>query len=312
MKKQGCRSGNFFILCTFVLFVEVAYAERSANPVSLLKDPGFTQGFEILAPKQGQKVVLGTFGGTTPQWETAQWASHFSLHQPKERKVVMGGFWVFDGAKTFGLKGGVLQMGVNAGKEFINGPRKKGQAWPHLLVEQGFANVAPRLDEMASVQFSVEARLLQDKRPKPEGYTPSLHAAQFLIYFVVQNRNKASKGFGDFLWLGVPIYDDRHEVTGHVIEGDVGHNKIIYMPGRDVYTAESTEIGKWIRFEADMLVLAKEALEESWQREFLTDSKDFHDYAIKAMNMGWEVPGMNDVLMEVQGLKVEARVAPAG
>mgnify|MGYP007046918899 CR=1 FL=1 len=306
---------HFVLISILIMFVCTAHSEEESKSFSLIKDPDFSQGFKILAPKQGQKVVLGTIGGTTPQWETAQWASHYSLHQPKERKTVKGGFWAFDGAKTFGLNEGVLQMGVDAGKEFLDGPRKKGQAWPHLLVEQGFADIAPRLDEMASVQFSVEARLLQDKRPKPEGYTPSLHAAQFLIYFVVQNRNKASKGFGDFLWLGVPIYDDRREVTGHVIEGDVGHNKIIYMPGRDVYTAESTEMGKWIRFEADMLVLAKKALEESWRREFLTDSKDFHDYAIKAMNMGWEVPGMNDVLMEVRGLTVEALEAgeaPAG
>jgi hypothetical protein len=52
----------------------------------------------------------------------------------------------------------------------------------------------------------------------------------------------------------------------------------------------------------------REALETAWQRGFLTESKNLADYRISGMNIGWEVPGIFDVEMQLRKLSLKATV----
>ena len=49
----------------------------------------------------------------------------------------------------------------------------------------------------------------------------------------------------------------------------------------------------------------REALATAWKRGFLQESKNFADYFIGGMNMGWESPGTFDVEMQVRNLSLK-------
>lgn len=287
---------------------------EAASRIELVRDAGFETGFRVIAPRPlGRKVFEGEIRPSTAEgnaeWELAQWASRFSLFNATREESSAGGLRLWDGAKTLAFGGGEIQLGVNSTVEYEGRPRKREEDWPHLLVEQSFHHRCPPLSEVSAIPFRVECRLDEAERFEPEGYTPDLHAAQFLLYFIVQNVDPESAGHGDFLWLGVPVYDDRGPVEGHVLPGDVALNKVIFMPSRKAYTEKATALGEWIAFEADLLPLTGEALEAAWKIGKLTDSKDLADYRIVGMNMGWEVPGTHRVRMSVRGLSlgVESR-----
>ena len=49
----------------------------------------------------------------------------------------------------------------------------------------------------------------------------------------------------------------------------------------------------------------REALETAWQGGFLTESKTPADYRISGMNLGWEVPGLFEVELQVRNLSLQ-------
>ncbi len=55
------------------------------------------------------------------------------------------------------------------------------------------------------------------------------------------------------------------------------------------------------------VIEAAGALETAWKRGFLTGSRGFADDRITGMNLGWEVPGLFDVEMQVRDLSLEVR-----
>ena len=54
--------------------------------------------------------------------------------------------------------------------------------------------------------------------------------------------------------------------------------------------------------------MIREALETAWARGFLTESRALADYRITSLNLGWEVPGIFDVAMQVRGLSLKVRL----
>jgi len=294
-------------------------ASSATREIELLADPGFRQGFEVYDPTPGKKVVVGKIGtspsGEPPAWGIAQWSSKFSLAGASPETLSDGATQYADGAKTVirgpsGSEHADLVLAIDSRKEWNGAARKQGEPWPHLLVEQRIAPRCPPLTEVKGLRFSIDAFFKRSARLETADYDPSLHAAQFLIYFTVQNQNKDSSGYGDFLWLGVPVYDDRGLYEEKVIEGDVGLGKLIFNPSREIYTETDPQIGIWIKFEADLLPLAKKGLEEAWKRGFLKGSQNLADYTLGGMNVGWEAPGMNLGEMQVRDLRLTALVPP--
>lgn len=291
----------------------VSCVHAQVKEIQIIRDPDFQWGFEINATPTGKKVVERDVKTTAvePVWAIAQWRSRYSLADAKLEQsgqcqsLADTAKWVRFACAEEGMVR--LALGMDTRKEYLGGYRKKGEPWPHLLVEQPFEH-QPRLDTLKSLRFTLDAHLTQAERFEEAGYNPALHAAQCLAYFVLQNRNRESEGFGDFLWLGVQIYDDRLKNEAKIIEGDVGHNKLIFHPARNHYTDADYTPGDWWHFESDMLPLAIEALHAAWERSFLEDSQNICDYAIIGMNLGWEVPGIHKVEVEIKGLGLYAVV----
>ncbi|MCX6887778.1 MAG: hypothetical protein NTX27_22390, partial [Verrucomicrobia bacterium] len=67
---------------------------------------------------------------------------------------------------------------------------------------------------------------------------------------------------------------------------------------------------EWITIDKDLRPLFLEALQTAWQRGFLNESHDLADYGLTGMNMGWEVPGLFDVAVQVRDLSLEVSSGP--
>ena len=107
------------------------------------------------------------------------------------------------------------------------------------------------------------------------------------------------------LWFGIPLYDDRHRVPmEHKTQDTAGSEMFIFTPAGSVYTAASAHDGGWVRVDRDLLPLLRESLEAAWAKGFLTKSRDPGDYRVTGMNLGWEVPGILNVALQVGDLSL--------
>ncbi len=292
------------------------------DPHELISDRRFRRGFIALDQRTHKpvKAMPTGFCKEKPIWDIAQWDSLGDLSKAQRQKLSDGSVrWSNAyGRVTVGRGARAdLSFAVWAYKEY--GGRyhtpKPSRVWVHLLAEQRISPPGvkqagcPPLSSLASLRFRVYAQLLKDNPHYQAGYNKSKHAAQFLIYFTVQNLNPKSPGFGDYLWFGLMPYDDRYPLPGIFVMGDLtgamGTGKLIYNLGASPFIKVGLKAGGVEKkFEKDILPDIKKALLEAWKRGYLRHSKLLSDYRIGGMNIGWEVPGLNDVEMKVRDLSL--------
>jgi len=291
-------------------------ALTAAEPRELIGDRHFQQGFNVHDPKPGKLVPRGHLtwdaSQTKPTWNLAQWSSKHSIAGAKPEKLPSGAVRFSNPAKTIlaaplGSEHAELVLGVNARLEYAGRARRKGEQWPHLLVSQRFS-YKPAISDLKQVPFRVAVRLQHSTLHRTPDYTPRLHAAQFQVFINIQNLNRKSSGYGDFLYFGIPLYDSRWRVPRPFAQPDAA-GKFIFTPSGDRYTTESAHDGRWVTVDLDLLPLMLEGLQRAWKRGFLTDSRDLRDYHIAAMNMGWEVPGILNVAIQVRDLSLKTVLA---
>ena len=308
------------MVCFFALGPNCGCAQtQPAEPagVELVGDPHFALGLRVQDPKPGKIVYTGTLQppGVTqpPVWSLAQWNSRHSIAGAEPRTLPSGAVEWSNAAKTIrigppGSDDADLTLAVNTSAEYSR-IRARTDPWVHLLVQQRFTE-QPAVSAVEALWVRVSVRLLRSQLNDVPGYNPRIHAAQFVLYLSVQNLNRASKGYGDFLYFGVPLYDNRfpNGTPRFTAPDQVG--KFIFNPGSAEYLARTPHCGEWVSVDRDVLPLILEGLRTAWDRSFLSDSKDLADYRIAGMNMGWEVPGPFDVTMQVRDLSIRAATLP--
>jgi len=282
----------------------------------LIRDSQFGGGLILLEAKPGKRAVYGHLTGrnadSEPIWDLAQWSSKFPLAERPPEKLPNGTLRYENEAKAVTLgapatEDADLVLAIKGNTEYGNRARKQGEPWVHLLVQQDIAD-PPALDQIASLRLRISARLCSSKLIKTPDYSPQIHAAQFQLFFTVQNRNRQSPGFGQYLWFGVPVYDDRQRIPkGHTAQDTGGTSMFIFTPGGETFTSDSAHDGKWITIEKDLAPLIRPGLETAWKAGFLKASQTLADYRIGSINMGWEVPGIFDVAMQVRDLSLTVR-----
>lgn len=293
-------------------FLSVDAREKSSER-ELISDNHFQRGFILWKPEPGKHVRYGELRGfaSKPVWGLSQWSSKFPLTN-FSAKISDGILVHSNSAKVITVGKAETQkvdfsMAINTGAEYGARTRQPGEPWVHLLVEQEFKS-PPALNQLSNATLHVEARLLRSKQLDTKGYTPDVHSAQFTIFFTVQNLNRSSAGFGDALWFGIPIYDNRHRFPPEFKEKDFGGTgRFIFTPDGKTFSSTSAHDGEWMVIEKDLLPLMREALETAWARGFLKESKNFTDYFVGGMNLGWELPGTFDVEMQVRNLSLKIR-----
>ena len=279
----------------------------------LIRDPRFQAGFRLIEPKPGQRVAYGRLdgfpGAGDPAWDLDQWSSRFPLAAAQPVSAQAGVRTWRNAAKTVtlgttGAREADLALGVNASLEYDNRARKAAEPWVHLLVEQSFLN-PPSLGALRSARLRLQALLLRSEHHRTDDYSPGLHAAQFQMFLTVQNQNRRSAGFGQLVWFGIPLYDDRSRFPReHKAQDTGGTGMFIFTPAGEAFTDRSAHDRDWVRVDKELRPLLVEAVESAWRSGFLRDSRDLADYRITTTNIGWEVPGLFDVELRIRDVSL--------
>ena len=309
------------LLC--VLALVGALCVSSVDAVQLIADRFIQEGVNLLAPVGG--AVEGQLEYKEPYnetfWSLAQWGSQGTLWGAEPQTVPSGATVWSNEFKhvTFGPLSnadGNVVLAVNSINEYGGVYRQAGESWPALLISQSISNpkgwfkdYAPWISDLHEILVDIDLKLLYANNVYTNGYSSSLHAAQFLLYFTIQNLRlprDTNPDYGNYLWFGMRFYDDREALPGLSVNYDAGTGKLIYNIGIEPFTDEGMQVGEWKRVTGDLLPYIKLGLQEAWSRGYLTNSFDLADYKIGGMNMGWEVPGLSDVAMQVRNFSVQA------
>lgn len=323
------KTKNIFFVLVSITIWNLKSGSSNFFAQELIQDRDFQQGFFIrdtIAPYSYLGPIIGDSSLAPPVWNTAEWASKSSLRSIPRTTVGTGFYKWADNNKDFrfgpvGAEPYQLYFGVNSQNEYSNIYRLPAQAWPHLFVEQrlcapydfpGQGPGCPPLSDLDSLVFKIDAKLLYNQTIMTSGYDPNYHAAQFLVYFYVQNTNVASSGYGKYVWLGVPLYDDRYLTLPGQVSYDIATATLINsIPSAD-FASGSLHTGNWVHAQLDLLPYALAALDTAWANGFLNQSTDIADYKISGIVIGWELPGMNICTVGIKGVSLFAYSTPNG
>jgi hypothetical protein len=303
--------------------VNVVQNPNTPQEIQLIADAKFQTGFNIVDEYGTTIGNIHTSTGNNPAWELAELYSQSSLLNMSPNILPSGFYQWSNNYKDFRV--GPLNaeeydyyIGVNSIEEW-NGvymPVTELERWPAFLIQQRLSAPflpenhhgpgCPSLSNMSSLVFDMDAKLLYNYTLIQDGYDPNHHVAQFPIYFTVQNLNPNSSGYGQYLWLGILVFDDRYPYfEGHQMI-DVHTQALIWTLPDNASRTESLHNGNWVHLHVDLLPYAIQALHDAWDNGIMTASTDISDYKIGGINMGWENPGMNVCTMATRNMSLVA------
>lgn len=283
--------------------------------IELICDRNFSNGVGVESLNSASTIIdtLYPFGRshTHFSWKLAQWFSHFVLKGVHPEKVKGGVVYSNQGKRiSFTRIHGSTRvtMEVFGSKEY-RAPRRYGEGWPHLLLEENFPN-PPRLDSIVTLNLSMRARLLYCVNKMDSlTYNPELHTAQYSMYLVVQNMNKFSSDYHDYFWFGLHLYDYRYKGIPRYEAQDKGKKdatrKFIYCPSSNDLHIGDFQGGRWVVISSNLLPWIVSAFKTAQSRGYLRGSR-IADMKITGMNIGWEVTGTFDCGFQYDDLTLGA------
>ena len=308
--------------------------------IELIGDPHGERGVKLQSVNPGpagysareEGILRRQDQGSAPIWTLMQAYSKASIASVEPLTLPGGQKKWTNAYKEFILGHGTpdadFVLAVNSIEEYSNQYRSANAPWPHLLLEQNIcapgghlAEAGPSLADCQAMtlQVSVQLRYARNLHERDRGYSEGRHAAQFQLYFTLQNLNRQSPGYGkEYVWFGVPFYDDRYPVispsymrdgTGKEDErkGEkLGTGRFINSVGTKPFAEHGLIPGEWLNIHTNILPLMVEALQRAWSRGLCNSSTNLADYRIGNMNIGWEVPGLSAVSAQFKDLSLLA------
>ncbi len=289
--------------------------------IELLGDPKFEAGINIDSTGFGNDVggrefadYMGRAHGDV-YWSYAQHNCNLSTRNGNEYKD--GDYYVYTDNKDDSEVSKKLKVNPTAGSVVLDcdaskdyeGPRTKGtDPWVHMLLGQGFYDETFVCD-MDELILDISFTLTKMENLMGDAYNPSLHAAQFQLFFVVKSANPAENNAG--LWFGMPFFDNREtELTAPNGGFDRGTNMYISSMGNAAYMSELATVGKKVTIKHDLKAEIKTALENAQKLGYM-QSTTFEDLYLVNMNIGWEIPGIFDAGVEIHNFNLKAKRAEA-
>ena len=298
--------------------------------IHMIPDPCFHQGFSALGLMDGTEghteVTRLTCGDpdATPRWRTAAWCSRYSFADPacNARSHPREGVYVFTNPSkevTVDTRTGTLGLFLKASEVYTDGLRQKDTPWAHLLLETDFTSMerpAPeyRLCGLQSLAMSMECQLAYfhgDRSVQDD----EIHAAQFVFFLVVQNRNPQSPGCGEMIWFSIPAFDNRYPYIERSIQYDEGTQALMVSVDPRSYLTEHNNFWQdgairfgedtpWVRVQANILAELNDAYHQAKARGYIPRTQ-WEDLYIGGMNTGWELPGTYDCRMNIRDLRLD-------
>lgn len=259
-----------------------------------------------------------------PFWSLAQWGSRHDLYHNYELAYLEDGFTygytalsgktlgdTFIPAKRvqFNSKTGEIDLELNAETEYDE-PRKNGERWPHLLLGQDFSNNLVSISSTRSIIMEAEFEVTKFEDKILSLADPSLHAAQLVWYITIQNRNMSSQNYGSYVWLGVPLWDNRNagKETELFAQLDTGTSSLMYNSSTREYFNQSNDskmplIHQKAKATLEVTKAARLAYDYAIAHGYL-GSTQFEDLYIGSTNFGFEVSGMYNIAVHFDSIGV--------
>jgi hypothetical protein len=309
------RNSLIVILCLIVNFEvksasdEWVVREVKSDTIEIIKDPLFKKGLRLRGNDSGNPQTqdfLRPYGGEgEPVWDLCEWGCKLLLKGSRPVKKAGGIVSYKDQSKIVTLtplKNDMqVRLDLRTSQEYTE-PRKAGEAWPHLLVEQRFQDLV-RLSDLKELIYQINAQLIySENKMKPGTFNEGLHTSQITFYLSIQNRKT-----NDYLWFGLPLYDYRYEEVPFYAAQDLGKGdatgKYIYtIAGKELFSG-SMKNKQWISISKDIYPYLEKAFADAQAKGYLKDTT-FDDLVISSMNLGWEIPGTFDSAIQWKGLRL--------
>lgn len=319
---------------------------------SILNDKKFKNGFNVrglgepIYPQHADEEKNGAddkFGNVTafqygksgldsPLWTLSQWSTRYSFANEDytDFSQVDTGVYSYKN-KSKSLKvdtnTGEFDLGLKASECYVYGDRGSGQEWPHLLIERNITNqVSPspftKISDKEKIVASVTTRLNSFDDKMTVTANPGVHAAQLVYYLFISNRNPDTKTFDDMIWLGIMIFDNRHEFVPQADFIDSGSKgsateKYIYNLPTDAFLSKDNNFwqygkiadgkdSKWVTTSVDVLPYIKTALERAQAADCMVSSS-YENLYVSGMYIGYELPGTYDIDMSFKNLDIRVQ-----
>ena len=291
------------VLCTS-LCVLCSSENEVRKSYEVLTDLMFTQGFVLTGATHKDPVSIETFGlkDVTPAWRIAQWNSKSSL----DRRQYNDHFIVLEDdckSVTVDRKSGAINLTVHASKEYTTPRVSSSEPWVHLLLEQSTFQRALKVADVSEIWVEVEFELTENKAYGEQD--PSIHAAQLSWFLYLKNTNSQSKGFHDFVWFGLSMFDSRYDFVPDYALQDFAmpNGSFIFTLGSKHYFDKPVEIGKRKTIRRNIKSDICKGIETAHQYGFINHTT-IHDVALDGTNIGWEVPGVYDVGVTIYKMNI--------
>ena len=259
-----------------------------------------------------------------PTWTLAQWGTRHDLYNNYALTRSKDGFTysysclggkssngMFISAKRLQLnsKTGEIDLELNAETEY-DAPRKKGEDWPCILLSQTFQNNLIHIASSRSIVMEAEFEITKFEDKMGASAVQNLHAAQFVWYITLQNRNKQSKDYGRYIWLGVPLWDNRNagKETELFAQVDEGTSAMMYNSSTRAYYDQSNNSKMPLAHQKakatfEVMKVARVAYDYAISHGFL-GSTEFEELYIGGTNFGFEVPGTYNIGVHIDNIGV--------
>lgn len=292
---------------------------------ALFADPYLKNGISLTdaaGNRNGSLVFADSY--EPPVWNFAQWYTKYDISDYESRSYTKGGAafcytskgetvdGTFIPAKVLAVDStqATIYMELNAEVEY-DAPRKDGEGWPHTLLSQDFSGNLVHVSELSELVMSMDYTVTKFEDRMNGQANPNMHCAQFVWYITLQNRTKGSEGYGQYIWFGLNLWDNRNvgKVSAEYAAQDLGKEDatlaFIYQPSSDKFleTGLIPQVGETGKVNFDVLETAKHAYEVARERGYLPDTA-WEDIYIGSMNFGFEITGTYNAAVQIDTVGV--------
>jgi hypothetical protein len=279
------------VLCSALLLAE----ETAKKTREVLTDTKFAKGFALTGATHAAPMRVETFGqkDVTPEWRMPQWTSKGLLDRVQVDEDTVR---LTDDYKsvTLNRKTGAINLSLDTSKEYDPPRTSTSQPWVHLLLEQPRFQKPIKVSETAEIWAEVEFELTKNKEHGTND--PNIHAAQLSWFLYLKNTDPESKGFHDFVWFGLSMFDSRHDFVPDYAMQDFAqpNGSFIRSLGTKRFFDEPLKVGERRTIRFNIREEIREAIALAHKNGFIVNTT-FDDVVLDGTNIGWEVPGTYDV-----------------
>ena len=310
-------------ICTFfALLLMMPVALFSQNSTNRIHDPYFKCGFSVVSPDAPADSIYSQLlvdSTATPVWTLRQYNSRFDIANNEYENIanryvfkVPGNGNLLAKSLTVNPAKGMLTLECNASAEYT-GLRRSHQPWVYMTIDAPTDTIA--LSACKSLKLSLSYKLLSYEDCMGFLADKSFHGATYRVALKLLNVNRESMSFGKSFRLVLVLFDNRY--VGYPclaryteVKSPLGGDFAFY-PATNTYLPSATnghlpKIRQSVELNAELIPIIEKAIASSVSNDLLSDTQ-INDWEIVACDLGWEMTGTYNAVMQVRSLQLVAQ-----